>query len=116
MLFFENNLLKAGKARFFSYHTVTIANIEDEKSKLKFSPSPSPQPIHTTNPVPASVSTHQDQPLLTASAGDLPWSEKGSFGRTALVVSLGRLQWLVLRLLRVNRGTDCGDFGAQWLA
>ncbi|CAK8710814.1 hypothetical protein GKODMF_02110 [Candidatus Electrothrix gigas] len=51
MLFSENNLLKAGKARFFnlsvfsvfsSYHTVTIANIEDEKSKMKFSPSPAP--------------------------------------------------------------------------
>ena len=81
MLFFENNLLKAGKARFFnlsvfsvffSYHTVTIANIENKKSKLKFSPDPSPQPTHTTNPVPVSVSTHQDQPPLTESAGDLP--------------------------------------------
>ena len=69
-------------------------------------PDPSPQPTHTTNPVPASVSTHQDQPLLIECARDLPWSEKGLSGRAALVVSLGRSQWLVLQLLRVNRGTS----------
>ncbi len=82
MLFSENNLLKAGKARFFnlsvfsvfsSYHTVTIANIEDKKSKLKLSPSPAPQPTHTATPEPVSASAHQGQPPLSECARDPPW-------------------------------------------